>query len=93
MLTGPYDMQCDLWSVGVIVRHRAALTLALNPRGSNPSPNPCGSNPSPSPTPHPISLPLTLTQVYFMLCGYLPFVGKTDGEKAHTILALAPPWP
>jgi len=42
VLTGPYDTQCDLWSVGVIV--------------------------------------------YFMLCGYLPFMGRNDEEKESKIL-------
>ena len=42
VLTGPYDVQCDLWSVGVIV--------------------------------------------YFMLCGYLPFMGRNDEEKESKIL-------
>lgn len=42
VLTGPYDVQCDLWSVGVIV--------------------------------------------YFMLCGYLPFMGRSDEEKESKIL-------
>jgi len=42
VLTGPYDVQCDLWSVGVIV--------------------------------------------YFMMCGYLPFMGRNDEEKESKIL-------
>jgi len=42
VLTGPYDVQCDLWSIGVIV--------------------------------------------FFMLCGYLPFMGRNDEEKEAKIL-------